>query len=615
MLDRLSSVVFHGWETLINQAACLGKKISYLCSSLKDLALKVSRCFYDCFCPSKKDSATTPNSLKNYHVSPDEAGLNEQTKPNEVAIPIPSKEELLRKELENLEAEIEKASLQTEPSIQDIANLRQAKRQIKTRLADASIASDKDRYKAAKEKIKRMAKNREPFKVIFAIKNEIKKGSYQPIFKQYCTLNGLSEIDPLDSQSPEQAVKSRVHQLESKLVEESLPHASVLAAFDQESFVHGTTTAIFSLSARTDHSLISTEELLQAGMAPMSGELYQGGMDTFSLNTQGHTAAIKLNQNLGYSLSKVMKDYSQKFLFKPEIYQLDPKEISQCIKQFGCTRFHVILLKLMRAKQWGDAFFAETQRDERQKMFEEISKTVKVDLQVIDNAFFLIRHLSVNPQLKEFEGRLAMTNAIDQLIKDGYLDQNLSESRLSEFFPQHAGEGESPAASELNEKQTNLYLQDLNSCYHKVLNSREGISTFIIKALQFRSSHSHLSFEECLQTLESTFNQYKAKAEDYLQHCQNILVDDAVLELDEESKDYLRQAQPILLFSQSSDTFKPYGYEYRSQKPLKLGREITFIGVDNEMAHRQVTSYLQKHAIENVRVIKTDLIRKCTLNY
>lgn len=602
ILRNISSTVLRGWDLLTHQVVSLGGKIGYLCSSLKQLALKVSQCFWDCFsCCRRPENPRVP--------------LQE----SRIQVNEPSLEEQLEQKLIELEKTLVSWNENTQPSIEQIANLRKQKREIKSLLQHVHNSREQvSRYQAVKHQVKQFAQRREPFKTVLACKADCQrvKSSDSFLLKRYAQRHNLSNESlvsiPEAGKLPD-AVKQRLRQLEDKMVGLASPQETILAAFDQMTYAHATTSAIFGLLDRSNHCLLATEDLLKQGVAPMSGELYQGGMATFSLETQGHTAAIRLDQDDAYSFSSIQKSYSQSFLFDAKHYALDLNDLNQSLDQFSCLDFHIILLKLMRAKQWGeDSLFAEGSLEIRHQINGKLSERVNDDLQLLENVFFLIDHLSLNDQTDAFEDRLALMNQIDVLKCNRDLHRPIDQNQLKERFSQHLNES---IPSALLSPVNTLELENLSTLYHaEVLHKRGDFSKFIVQALQLKR-RSNFNWQEWSQPLREEFQCYKDKAGQYLKMCQDVLTGEAAASIDEKAKTYFRTARPIVLFSQNAAAFHRHGMEYRSVQPLRFGKDISLIGVEEEETQNLVESYLQTHRIEGVSVVKTDLIRRCTLNY
>ncbi len=125
-------------------------------------------------------------------------------------------------------------------------------------------------------------------------------------------------------------------------------------------WVHGTNSSILPFLSASNYRLIPTGQLLQNGIAPMSGEISCGGMDVQGTN-QNSISALPIE-----GANKSWEDYAKKKMYHFPVEKYENIETTfvadlESLKSLSPAddKWDTVIVSLLRSKQWNPKGFAE----------------------------------------------------------------------------------------------------------------------------------------------------------------------------------------------------------------------------------------------------------------
>lgn len=375
-------------------------------------------------------------------------------------------------------------------------------------------------------------------------------------------------------------------------------------------YIHGTNSAALALMTQTDFQLMSAIEMLeQYGLAPLCGELTQGGFSTAMADGKPCFARLSGEDNSNeYSLKKVIRNYAK------TNEAVSKEECLDNLRHYGAnpsrslfSSISIINIYLARARQLGINL-----RD-----IPEIQSLEK-DFQQSMDIFYLYllfsTHIVAKKGIKELsyedEKHLSLQKILKKLqqsdisIRDIYNNptaENCQKIITLLTLPAHCKVQQLFEYVEEPLKEPSKYKQLETQWGYMVRN----VSSWSFESMLYQTytgRYERVDFQRVapkllsyMETLEKRF----LVTQSLLQDSQKPLV------LSAEDLDLVENPLPIILcYDQSRHIriFSMGSQEYRTQKPLKLGEDIQTIATDTETNIKRLKAYSDRHQL-NLNII------------
>ena len=188
-------------------------------------------------------------------------------------------------------------------------------------------------------------------------------------------------------------------------------------------FLHGTNSSILALLPRTNFEFLSPLDMMHRyRMAPMAGEIFQGGLDYLADGAMGFGRLDNGKKKAHYSLESIVQNYADPGYGKPTFETLD-KALHMCIK-FDFFNINQFLVSLCRARQWGIDISGLPSKE----MLEEMTLTIQFYYLVL----CIIDHLT--PNLEGFKQHQVLNNLLCGAKGFGGYDGKIQEQFTEEYF-------------------------------------------------------------------------------------------------------------------------------------------------------------------------------------
>ncbi len=231
-----------------------------------------------------------------------------------------------------------------------------------------------DLYSEYKTEIKKLRSSKLHLRIIDIIKEFDKKDQRLPIL----FYKKLPQDILIKYRTAKLNKKSHLQELEHWLIKTINPTSPAVHLAQEFKWGHGTNSSMLTLLKELDFTLIPTGEMLQRGVAPMSGELTSGGLITTGVN-QSRISAVPIED-----IAEAWNNYANQiqFHFPVEKYEdLEPLFLSNLESLTAISpddhTWDVIIISLIRAKQWNPNCFEDLCLKYNQKIEELKEKTAQ----------------------------------------------------------------------------------------------------------------------------------------------------------------------------------------------------------------------------------------------
>lgn len=391
-------------------------------------------------------------------------------------------------------------------------------------------------------------------------------------------------------------------------------------------YIHGTNSAALALMTQTNFQLMSAIEMLeQYGLAPLCGELTQGGFRTAMADGQPCFARLNGQDNSNeYSLKKVIRNYAE------TNQAVSKKECLDNLRYYGTdssnslfSSISIINIHLARARQLGINL-----RD-----IPEI-QSIENDFRQVMDIFYLYLLFSTHIVAKNngikklpYEEQRAIANEMGNHLSLQQILKKIRESNISirDIYNNPTAENCQKIIA-LFTLPEHCKVQQLFEYTEEPLKEEEDVSGLDDLWAYVVRNESSWDFESMLyQTYTGTYKRvdFQRVAPKLLSYIETLekrfLVTKSLLQdsqkpliLSAEDSDLVENPLPIILCYNQSRHIRIISMgsqEYRTQKPLKLGEDIQTIATDTKTNIKRLKAYSDRHHL-NLNIISfTDLER------
>lgn len=495
-------------------------------------------------------------------------------------------------------------------------------------------------YRTFKEQVKKLRMAKLPFRVTEIVNQSLKKGGHNQI-PQSILQGPLSGVVNFSNDR-----KTLREQLEQLLVDRSRSHEQALQIAEDIHWLHGTNSSVLAMLPYTSYKMTSTGDLLEEGLAPMSGEIKLGGMGTNGVN-QTH---ISVDSIRGF---KRCWDYASRIShsFNPKDYK-NPKGVFLAILDQlekispDDDRWDAHLIDLIRLKQWNTTAFQKLSKKYShliEKVRESVANKVAEDEQVILKAANydkekLLKASSdkgvraeIEEDLRPYSDRYTIPDVFENehVHPIGYfLDEynlnrrvyNISDlchlitntlrlrAKAKEELEDMLKSGKKYAHINLNILKEDLGFSGLDAPTIEEIGSKN------VHKLDVESAQS-VDEDELMQRLvrdkvEKKIRKKIKPFERRLQRFNKIFETDPIVHFDEQQRELLLNPFPLLLASTNS---KCYSISARTEyhvNHVEWGKEVDMVIVRSEDLLKMKT-WLEQHSLtEKVTVVDAKMVEE-----
>ena len=401
-------------------------------------------------------------------------------------------------------------------------------------------------------------------------------------------------------------------------------------------YIHGTSAAIFARLARTDMQLVSPVDMLEIyGMAPPSGEIVRGGLD--SVGNRCLPCFGKVRSDGCYDYEHILKQYT-----KPEQGDFNPDSIQeQCRKELkiahatAFSRINILMIYLVRAKQQGiDVLTLEE------------ANTLLRDLNAAIQVFYLLLFLGdrVHPDFNKIEQlteseKSDLTDAVYTHLTFENLLQKVIDSKIDikSIFETSAPKGLQKINELLGLPKTSIIKSGFVCVDKKVtLAFTHPFMVSKVGPKHYENVYSGFEPEYTMYRLTQNVSGYSINTifEKFIQkkidpgffvNIKPLLIDHVrALErrirvfqkIIQENKNPIKYSPlerafmdnpfPVILVCEDPEKLELINHgsqEYRAKSPLKVGRDITMIATDTQEHRLRIKNFLRENGIKNVEIV------------
>ncbi len=402
-------------------------------------------------------------------------------------------------------------------------------------------------------------------------------------------------------------------------------------------YIHGTNSSILAFLPKTQFKIIGPIVMLEEyGLAPLSGEIIQGGLE--NAGTRCNTRFARLYGGGRYTLEKVI-DYTR-FTHKNTNGSYYPD------KKLLLSDITTAVIFLARKKQLG-----ETPEIKLEELREDVNSVKQLfylfamlETYICPNWEFIedqtpegqndiydaiLTFLSTEKMLtkiQELKSDLAFTNCSPPT------NENLRKAMELLQFP----EEERVIKSRINGKPKTATLprqiftlkpltpkskEKYNytagrSCLKDIVKNTPGY-TFDLLLQLFAQQETEPSF---FFSMKNEFISYIAFLEDRFKLLEKIYNKEKseMVFSENDQKEFINSPFPLILIcgNEKSITVSYFlDQEYEEKKPLELGKDITAMATNSEEHRKILNNFLQKHNLQNVTVYLFDDLKKLRQAY
>ena len=384
-------------------------------------------------------------------------------------------------------------------------------------------------------------------------------------------------------------------------------------------YIHGTNSAALALMTQTDFRLISAVEMLEKyGLAPLCGELTHGGLSTAMSDGKPCFAKLSGEDNSNeYSLKKVVQNYTKtsKAVSREEC-------LSNLWHYYGdnpssslFSTISIINIYLARARQLGINL-----RDVPE--IQSLEKDFQQSMDVFYLYLLFSTHIVAKKEIKElsYEDKNVLRDELEEHLSLQKVLKKLQQSDISirDIYNNPTAENCQKIIALLSLPE-HCKVQQLFEYVEEPLKEQSKYKQLETQWGYMVRNASSWSFESMLyQTYTGTYERvdFQRVAPKLLSYIETLekrfLVTQSLLQdsqkpliLSAEDSDLVENPLPIILCYDQSRHIRIISMgsqEYRTQKPLTLGKDIQTIATDTETNIKRLKAYSDRHHL-NLNII------------
>lgn len=467
-----------------------------------------------------------------------------------------------------------------------------------------------------------------PFRIIGILKKCLKQNQKFP--------ESLSDKICIEKQFVSKLDRSEaLSKLKQDLIAMSLSHSEALKVVESIHWVHGTNSAILPMLSYNNYTMLSTGELLNKGIAPMCGELSQGGLFTSGVSQQWISCETIRNLSRCWNYAATISNS-----FDPSKFEDAERFFTESLKRLkNITPFDSLwdihVISLLQLKQWSPKVFElltnKYQNAIERLIFEAMKITFYRECEILEAIQYpdmKLKQAIYDEQIrKEVEKKCPTlnTNWYKQEKNDnGYYVGEIVDMDYSDSYFIHGG-GDSIFSRCPGWKflVTNLIrirlcgdeaIQDLK-LYSDVMTERIRLQGD--EAMQDLRNHSYIMMERKWKKLQKLCGEepkvsdllrvVKEKIEKRIQSKQcsmekrilrlrNVFIKDLNVKISEDEKPMINSPFPIMIASTKTKCFFLCGNSEASIISAKWGDEIDVVFVKPENISA-MTNWLEKQGL------------------
>jgi hypothetical protein len=372
-----------------------------------------------------------------------------------------------------------------------------------------------------------------------------------------------------------------------------------IAFLDQNPYIHGTGSAALALLPRTEQKLIPVWELLKKGLAPLTGELFLGGMDRVVTDNPLRLGKIK---GCSYSLSRVLG-----YAHGSTSENTEQALAAGFLSAYESCYLTLALTCLNRANLLGKSFI-------KKEAIPELQKDLNKELTNIKNIYLLIPFVA---KFVSEKTRHADLSSFSQIMLDAAKGVDLARFAFADSLDIDGD----PTLQKMKRKleEENFALQNKARTPEGEQHSIDVTSWSLISVSNAeRSMTSTLdNYNQVLSNLDQIKKAFGAHIDLINEHfkliCEGLNQQrDPHVQIPDSDKELVDNPFGIIFIigadQKESMTFQRSG-EFTAKNPLQIGKEIKMIAVKAENIGR-MQAYLSRHGIEGVEVIATEALQR-----
>ncbi|CAM2879386.1 hypothetical protein [Legionella worsleiensis] len=407
-------------------------------------------------------------------------------------------------------------------------------------------------------------------------------------------------------------------------------------SINYDPFIHGTTSATLSLMTKTNFQLMPTLKMIDDHTAaPVVGELTQGGYNFlgFKLVQQEDIGAISFGRLIKghYNLKKITASYTQ---FNPPTSDKTLKDLKHSLKYSiasGFSSFNLLLIYFTRARQMHQSLDQVITKNELDTLNQQLHATVQFYyfIQLLETHIFpdvkaIKEALTQNTSLTKRDitdavySLLSFEDIVNKIILNKIdmkaivlnpTEENLRKALKILELPQNPTikSGFGAVNKDIELPITQFFGLEKQAMSGRCETYREDHFGYFCRNINGYQINNYL--ERSLSTAD-VFEGISKDAKKYIQALEDrIRVFDKLVnapqeqfKLTDNQQALLKSTYPIIFVSES-ESIKPYGSEYRSNTPLKIGDDIRIIATDTNNHRVQLQNYLYNYQINPVQVV------------
>ncbi len=371
-------------------------------------------------------------------------------------------------------------------------------------------------------------------------------------------------------------------------------------------FIHGTNSTIFFNLPDADNSLMSVADLAKRGIAPLSGELEGGGLET--IDTEGATAfgILADPEKRKYDLKRINRSYVKNDNSKERLDQLN-YNFQDALFHCQLTKAHFYLNRMLQVEN--------IDKDKVVRMIESIEPSL---INAYESIFFILKFVSKDENNKKEEYQIGndMSEILMYINREGIILGNYTDK-----LPED-DEKINKLRGELKKKG---YTLNNNAREFKKSNKQDEGVNDLIKQFESNQTNTNLISNALMnpdsvgyyQQLESQFKPKNDKRKRALEAMKETVKNpDRVKKIDVNSpiyRDFIQNPFPVIFLAGMNEKLIPIRDEYRAATkdgkslPMKLGEDIQIIAVPLDKIDL-VKEYLNEQGIKGVDVVSIEAL-------
>lgn len=418
-------------------------------------------------------------------------------------------------------------------------------------------------------------------------------------------------------------------------------------SINYDPFIHGTTSATLSLMTKTNFQLMPMLKMIDDyTVAPVVGELTQGGYSFLGSKPVqqediGATSFGCLTKGR-YNLKTITASYTH---FNPTSSDKTLEDLKRSLKYCiasGFSSFNLLLIYFTRARQMHQSLDQVITKNELDTLNQQLHATVQfyyfiqllethiyTDVKAIKDALAQNTSLTKRDITDAVYSLLSFEDIVQKIILNKIdmkaivlnpTEENLRKALKILDLPKNptiqSGFGAVEKVIELPITQFfGLKRQAMSARSETYQENHFGYFSRNISGYQINNYlERSLSTADFFKGISKDAKKYILALEDRIRVFDKLVnAPQEQFKLTDNQHALLKSTYPIIFVSES-ESIKPYGSEYRSNIPLKLGDDIRIIATDTENHRVQLKNYLYNYQINPVQVVLFSDLQKAIAN-